>query len=115
MRQLMYWSMVVAGAFSLWNVVFSRARWMAGLAFAMLAVTLALGGTEVQLGYFPDDKRYVGLDWLFLDFLGSTLTFVFIEKLFALRAQPLFRSHGQTDAQHFFGQPSGGGLCCARD
>ena len=44
----------------------------------------------------------IGLDWFVLDLLGSTLIFVFIEKLFPLRpAQPVFRLEWQTDFQHF--------------
>jgi sterol desaturase/sphingolipid hydroxylase (fatty acid hydroxylase superfamily) len=101
MRRLMYWCMVAAGALSLWNVIFSRARWLAALAFAILGLTLALGGTNVQVSDVPDGKPYIGLDWFILDLLGSTLLFVFVEKLFALRDQPVFRPHWQTDAQHF--------------
>jgi sterol desaturase/sphingolipid hydroxylase (fatty acid hydroxylase superfamily) len=45
----------------------------------------------------------VGLDFFVLDLLGSTLLFVFIEKLFPLKKnQPVFRPEWQVDLQHFF-------------
>ena len=51
---------------------------------------------------FPDNTPYIGLDWFVLDLLGSSLIFIFIEKLFALRHdQPVFRPEWQTDLHHF--------------
>ena len=51
---------------------------------------------------FPDNTPYIGLDWFVLDLLGSSLIFIFIEKLFALRQdQPVFRPEWQTDLHHF--------------
>src|SRR5450432_1952939 len=44
MRLLLFWSLVVAGALSLLNVVLGRARWLALAAFALIALSLALGG-----------------------------------------------------------------------
>lgn len=102
LRQVMFWSMVVAGGIALANVVFSRVRWLSFWTFLLVGVTLALGGHKVQVGDFPDHTPYIGLDWFILDLLGSALIFVFIEKLFALRRdQPIFRPEWQTDLQHF--------------
>ena len=102
MRRLMYWSMVVAGALCVYNIVFSRARWLALSAFGLLALTQALGGSTVQVEPYSQGPAYIGLDWFILDLLGSALIFIFVEKLFALRKeQPVFRPHWQTDAQHF--------------
>ena len=102
MRRLMYWSMVLAGALCVYNVVFSRARWLALSAFVLLALTQALGGSTVQVESYSQGPAYIGLDWFILDLLGSALIFIFVEKLFALRKeQPVFRPHWQTDAQHF--------------
>lgn len=51
---------------------------------------------------FPDNTPYIGLDWFVLDLLGSSLIFIFIEKLFALRRErPVFRPEWQTDMHHF--------------
>jgi sterol desaturase/sphingolipid hydroxylase (fatty acid hydroxylase superfamily) len=63
---------------------------------------VALGGHKVPVNDFPDGTPYIGLDWFILDLLGSTLIFIFIEKLFPLRKeQPVFRPAWQTDFQHF--------------
>ena len=102
MRQLLYWSMVVAGGLALFNVVRGRARWLALTAFTLIALAALLGGHKVPVNDFADHTPYIGLDWFVLDLLGSSLIFIFIEKLFALRPeQPVFRPEWQTDLQHF--------------
>jgi sterol desaturase/sphingolipid hydroxylase (fatty acid hydroxylase superfamily) len=62
-----------------------------------------LGGHKVHVDpNFPDHTPYIGLDWFILDLLGSSLIFIFVEKLFALRKdQPVFRAEWQTDLHHF--------------
>jgi sterol desaturase/sphingolipid hydroxylase (fatty acid hydroxylase superfamily) len=102
MRDLMYWSMVLAGGLALFNIVFSRARWLAAIAFALIGLTLALGGHQVHVEVVTGHTPYIGLDWFILDLLGSTLIFVFIEKIRPLRPdQPVFRPEWQTDFHHF--------------
>jgi hypothetical protein len=57
---------------------------------------VALGGSRVPVGNFPDHTPYIGLDWFILDLLGSTLIFVVIEKLFPLyKGQAIFRRNGR--------------------
>lgn len=102
MRQLLYWSMVLAGGIALFNIAFGRARWLALGAFVLVAITALLGGHKVPVADFADNTPYIGLDWFILDLLGSSLIFIFIEKLFALRRdQPVFRAEWQTDFHHF--------------
>ena len=102
MRQLLYWSMVIAGGISLFNMVLGRVRWLAFAAFVLIGLSLLLGGHKVPVNDFPDNTPYIGLDWFVLDLLGSALIFIFIEKLFALRRdQPVFRPEWQTDLHHF--------------
>jgi sterol desaturase/sphingolipid hydroxylase (fatty acid hydroxylase superfamily) len=103
MRQLLFWSLVLSGSMALFNVVRGRARWLALGAFVLIGLSLALGGHKVPVdSNFPDNTPYIGLDWFILDLLGSTLIFIFIEKLFALRKeQPVFRPEWQTDFHHF--------------
>jgi sterol desaturase/sphingolipid hydroxylase (fatty acid hydroxylase superfamily) len=71
-------------------------------AFVLVAATALLGGHKVPVRDFADHTPYIGLDWFVLDLLGSTLIFVFIEKLFPLKKdQPVFRAEWQTDFHHF--------------
>jgi sterol desaturase/sphingolipid hydroxylase (fatty acid hydroxylase superfamily) len=85
------------------NIIRGRARWLSATAFVVVAVTVLLGAHAVPVDpNFPDNTPYIGLDWFILDLLGSTLIFIFIEKLFALRRdQPVFRAEWQTDFHHF--------------
>ncbi len=101
-RKVMFVAMVLAGGMSLGNVLFNRARWLSGFAFLLVALTAILGGSKVPVNDFADHTPYIGLDWFILDLLGSSLIFIFIEKLFALRKeQPIFRPEWQTDFNHF--------------
>ncbi|HTT11326.1 MAG TPA: sterol desaturase family protein [Burkholderiaceae bacterium] len=102
LRAILLGAMLVAGALALLNIAFGRVRWLSGCAFAVLTLAAVLGGHTVPVGDFPDGTPYIGLDWFILDLLGTTLIFVFVEKLFALRReQPLFRAEWQTDLAHF--------------
>ncbi|TXH60882.1 MAG: sterol desaturase family protein [Burkholderiaceae bacterium] len=102
LRQVMYWAMVIAGGVSLVNIVFGRSRWLAAGAFVLVALTALLGGHKVPVNDFADNTPYIGLDWFILDLLGSSLIFIFVEKLFPLRkSQPVFRAEWQTDFHHF--------------
>jgi sterol desaturase/sphingolipid hydroxylase (fatty acid hydroxylase superfamily) len=102
-RSVMFVALVLAGGLSLVNVIFNRARWLSAFAFMLVALSALLGGHKVEVNpNFPDHTPYIGLDWFILDLLGSSLIFIFIEKLFALRRdQPVFRPEWQTDFNHF--------------
>jgi sterol desaturase/sphingolipid hydroxylase (fatty acid hydroxylase superfamily) len=101
-RKIMLGALVLAGSLSLLNIIRGRVRWLSAAAFALIALTLAMGGHKVPVNDFAEHTPYIGLDWFILDLLGSTLIFIFIEKLFALRRdQPVFRAEWQTDFHHF--------------
>jgi sterol desaturase/sphingolipid hydroxylase (fatty acid hydroxylase superfamily) len=101
LRTVLYAALVISGAVSLFNIVTGRARWLSAAAFALVCLSAALGGHKVPVNDFPDGTPYIGLDWFILDLLGSTLIFIFVEKLFPLRKQAVFRPAWQTDFQHF--------------
>ena len=84
LRGVLYGALVIAGAVSLFNLVTGRLRWLSSAAFALVCLSVALGGHKVPVNDFPDGTPYIGLDWFILDLLGSTLIFIFIEKLFPL-------------------------------
>ncbi|MEW6023903.1 MAG: sterol desaturase family protein [Pseudomonadota bacterium] len=101
-RALLFSGLLVSGMLSLFNIVFNRRRNVNVLAFAFVLLTIALGGSRVPVGDFPDHTPYLGFDWLILDLLGSTTVFVILEKLFPLyKNQPIFRKEWQTDLIHF--------------
>ena len=103
LRHLLFGSLVLSGGIALANIVLNRVRWVSAATFALVAISLALGGHAVEVNpAFPDGTPYIGLDWFVLDLLGSALIFVFVEKLLPLRReQPIFRPDWQTDLQHF--------------
>lgn len=102
LRQILFVSLLVAGAISLLNVVKRKLRNLNIGTLFLVGVAVACGGASVPVGDFPDRTPYIGLDWFILDLLGSTLVFMLLEKLFPLyKGQPLFRKDWQTDLAHF--------------
>lgn len=103
MRKVLLGALVIAGGLSLANIVLNRSRWLSSFAFLLVVLAAVLGGHKVPVNpAFPDHTPYIGLDWFILDLLGSSLIFIFVEKLFALRReQPIFRAEWQTDFHHF--------------
>lgn len=103
MRKVLLGALVIAGGLSLANIVLNRSRWLSSFAFLLVVLAALLGGHKVPVDpAFPDHTPYIGLDWFILDLLGSSLIFIFVEKLFALRReQPIFRAEWQTDFHHF--------------
>jgi predicted cobalt transporter CbtA len=92
LRQAMFVALLVAGALALANLVLGVRRNLNLLAFVLVIAAVALGGSRVPVGNFPDHTPYIGLDWFILDLLGSTVVFVVIEKLFPLyKGQAVFR------------------------
>lgn len=101
-RYLLFGGLIVAGGFSLSNIILGRRRNLNIAAFLLVLVAIALGGSKVPVGDFPEHTPYLGLDWLILDLLGSTTVFVLLEKLFPLyKKQAVFRKEWQTDLVHF--------------
>jgi sterol desaturase/sphingolipid hydroxylase (fatty acid hydroxylase superfamily) len=101
LRTVMLVAMVLSGGASLALIILGRVRWIASAAFLLIVLTALLGGHKVPVKDFADNTPYIGLDWFILDLLGSTLIFIFIEKLFQHRKQAVFRPEWQTDFHHF--------------
>jgi hypothetical protein len=76
LRQVLFVALLVAGGLSLANLVIGNRRNLNLVAFLFVTVAVALGGSRVPVGNFPDHTPYIGLDWFILDLLGSTLLFV---------------------------------------
>ena len=102
LRYALFVALLLAGGLSLASVIVGNRRMLNLLAFALVVIAVAGGGSRVPVGNFPDHTPYIGLDWFILDLLGSTVLFVAIEKLFPLyQGQAVFRPEWQTDLKHF--------------
>ena len=102
LRYLLFATMLVAGTIALSNIVRGRMRWLSASAFAVLVAAEALGGPSTPIGPIRDHTPYLGLDFFVLDLLGSTIVFVFLEKMTPLRKdQAVFRPEWQNDLTHF--------------
>ncbi len=102
LRYVLFAAMVIAGALAIRNLLLGRYRKLATAAFGWVVLAQVLGGPAVKVGDLPEHSPYIGLDFFVLDLLGSSLIFIFIEKLRPLRKeQPIFRPEWQTDLVHF--------------
>jgi sterol desaturase/sphingolipid hydroxylase (fatty acid hydroxylase superfamily) len=103
LRTVLLATLAAAGGIALVNMLLGRTRWLAAITFLLVAAAALFGGHRVEVNTnFAGNTPYIGLDWFILDLLGSSLIFIFIEKLFALRKdQPVFRPDWQTDLHHF--------------
>lgn len=102
LRELLFAGLVISGGIALFNVVLDRTRWLSWSALCLVTIAIALGGNRVPVGDFPDGTPYLGLDWMILDLLGSSIVFIAIEKLFPNDPrQPVFRAEWQTDFTYF--------------
>jgi sterol desaturase/sphingolipid hydroxylase (fatty acid hydroxylase superfamily) len=102
LRYMLFAAMLLAGTISIANMILGRVRWLSAIAFGILVVSELLGGPSTPIGEIRDHTPYLGLDFFVLDLMGSTLLFVFLEKMMPLRAQPVFRPAWQGDLTHFF-------------
>lgn len=101
LRKVLFWSLISAGSIAVVNIMLSRARWLSGTALFLVILSVMMGGHQVPVGNFADNTPYIGLDWLILDLLKSTVIFIVIEKLLPHRQQAVFRPEWQTDLVHF--------------
>jgi len=72
LRQALFVALLIAGGLSLANLIIGNRRNLNMVAFAFVFVAVALGGSRVPVGNFPDNTPYIGLDWFILDLLGCS-------------------------------------------
>ncbi|MCF6194271.1 MAG: sterol desaturase family protein [Kangiellaceae bacterium] len=102
-RQLMFFALVISGSLGLLNFVRNKNKRLGAFAWIFIIATISLGAHQVEVSKYEDVKYYLGLDWFILDLLGSTLVFVFIEKIIPHnKKQAIFREEWQGDLNHFF-------------
>ncbi|MGB1236924.1 MAG: sterol desaturase family protein [Pseudomonadales bacterium] len=103
LRQLLFVCLVISASLGLLNFVRNTNKRLGLFAWVFVLLSIALGGHTVEVGEYQSAEVYLGMDWFVLDLLGSTLIFIFIEKLIPhRREQPVLRPHWQGDLNHFF-------------
>ncbi len=102
-RQLMFVSLVISGSLGLLNFVRNKNKRLGAIAWIFIIAAVSLGGHQIEVQPYESSEYYLGLDWFILDLLGSTLVFIFIEKLIPHhRKQAILRPEWQGDLNHFF-------------
>lgn len=98
LKYVMYFSLF----FSVLTFFFNKYRLMGGIAIALTLIAFALGGYTIPVGPVKPVRLSLGVDWLILSFLGSTLIFMTLEKLFPRhKNQVILRSEWSLDLFYF--------------
>lgn len=71
------------------------------IGLSLTAAAVVLGGAWIPAESPVPASRYIGLDWLVLDFFGVALLFVPLERTFRRRALAVLRPGWSTDLLHY--------------
>lgn len=102
-RKVLMVSMYTALGFGIFSFIRTKGARKGG-AVGVAAVVLAflMGGYEVQIEDFEQEVPGVGVDWMLLDLLKSTIIFIFLEKLWPkYPEQPILRPEWKLDLGYF--------------
>jgi sterol desaturase/sphingolipid hydroxylase (fatty acid hydroxylase superfamily) len=103
LRVLMFISLIISGSLGLLNFIVNKSKRLGTVAWCFIIASFLLGGHQIEVGDFPENTPYLGLDWFILDLLGTTLIFVFIEKLIPYKKeQAVLMAEWETDLHNFF-------------
>ncbi len=94
--------MWIAIALGLFNFVRSSGRrWMGAVGVVSVIAAYFVGGSLSERAVHQEGPG-IGVDWMVLDLLKSTVIFIFLEKLFPkYREQPILRPEWQLDLGYF--------------
>jgi len=84
------------------SILLLRSKTYGLLGIGLGCIALLMGGSQAQPIEVGGGAVSAGLDYLVLELLVLGLIFVPLERVFALRAQSIFRPGWQTDLKHFF-------------
>lgn len=102
LQVVLKYSMWLALFFGVVTVVINRRKRMGIAGIALTAIAFAAGGYSIPVGAVEAKPLALGVDWLILAFLGSTVIFTTLEKLFPkYRHQLILRKEWQLDFWYF--------------
>jgi sterol desaturase/sphingolipid hydroxylase (fatty acid hydroxylase superfamily) len=95
-------AMWTALAFGFLTFALGKRKRMGAVGVLFVALAYACGGYTVEKGAVDPKNVSLGLDWMLLDFLGSALLFIFIEKLIPkYKEQAVLRPEWRVDLLYF--------------
>jgi sterol desaturase/sphingolipid hydroxylase (fatty acid hydroxylase superfamily) len=98
---LMY-GMYTSLFFGLITFVLNKRKRLGAIGVLFTALAFALGGYNVPVGDVVNSNYSLGIDWLILDFLASSILFMFLEKIIPkYKDQVIFRPEWKLDFSYF--------------
>lgn len=101
-RLTLQMTLLVSFMFALISLVLRQRLVLGFSAIVVILLAMVLGGTQADSQSNADSQYYVGLDWFMLNLLLTGMLFVPLERLFARRAQAVFRIEWREDLFYFF-------------
>ncbi len=102
-RKVLMVAMYVALGTGIFSFIRARGqRWMGAVGVTATVLSFLAGGYQVPVGPVEQTGPGVGVDWMLLDLLKSTIIFIFLEKLWPkYPGQPILRPEWQLDLGYF--------------
>ena len=102
LQQVLKYGMWFSLFFGVLTFVLNSHKWLGFFGLSATLVAFALGGYSIPLNDVPAQPLSLGVDWLILAFLGSTIIFTSLEKLFPkYRDQVILRDEWNLDFIYF--------------
>jgi len=101
-RLTLQMTLLLSFMFALISLVLRQRLVLGFSAIVVILLAMVLGGTQADSQSNADSQYYVGLDWFMLNLLLTGMLFVPLERLFARRAQAVFRIEWREDLFYFF-------------
>lgn len=102
LQNVLKYGMYFSLFFGLITFFLRKRRLLGFIGIALTGIAFALGGYSVPIGDVETKPLALGVDWLILAFLGSTIIFTTLEKLFPkYKDQVILRKEWQLDFLYF--------------
>ena len=103
LRKLLMVSMYAALGFGIFSFLRVRGRrWIGAVGVGFTIAAFLAGGYRVPVGPVEQVGPGLGVDWMLLDLLKSTIIFIFLEKIWPKYPdQPIFRPEWKLDLGYF--------------
>lgn len=101
-RHLLLAGMVAAFVLGTVSILRGRARYVALVGVCSAALASLLGGASVQFEAIPQTPYSLGLDWFVISLFFSTIVFVPVERMLAVRPMSPLRPGWRTDLTYYF-------------
>ena len=102
LQTILKYAMLTSFSFGVLTFILGKRRRYGAIGVLLTFVAFVLGGYTIETGSVAPSNFSIGLDWLIIDFLVSSLLFIFLEKVFPkYKDQVILRPEWKLDLFYF--------------